>query len=206
MERRIEELKIDEGLGVPMGGTTGQVLAKKSDTDHDTEWVDQTEPFSGDYNDLTNKPFIPTNTSELTDDIGYAVKSEVDENITQLQTSLDGLETTQSQTSTAVTKKTVYSDLTIEVHTISWNGGQIYSGSARRYDSSNTITKSGYYPIGAVNVACDSSTRQYFLRGQTGKGNGTIKVTYSYYSDGSESIAQGDMPSAIVFVAWAKIR
>jgi hypothetical protein len=30
------------GQGVPVGGLTGQVLAKNSDTDYDTEWVDQT--------------------------------------------------------------------------------------------------------------------------------------------------------------------
>jgi hypothetical protein len=30
----------DPGVGVPAGGTTGQVLAKNSDTDYDTEWVD----------------------------------------------------------------------------------------------------------------------------------------------------------------------
>lgn len=30
----------EPGEGVPIGGTTGQVLAKASDTDHDTEWVD----------------------------------------------------------------------------------------------------------------------------------------------------------------------
>jgi hypothetical protein len=28
------------GVGVPVGGTTGQVLAKNSDTNYDTEWVD----------------------------------------------------------------------------------------------------------------------------------------------------------------------
>lgn len=33
--------------GVPAGGTTGQMLAKKSDADGDTEWVDQ--PGGGDY-------------------------------------------------------------------------------------------------------------------------------------------------------------
>jgi hypothetical protein len=31
-----------DGIGVPAGGTTGQVLAKNSGTDYDTEWVDQT--------------------------------------------------------------------------------------------------------------------------------------------------------------------
>lgn len=30
-----------DGVGVPTGGTTGQVLAKASATDYDTEWVDQ---------------------------------------------------------------------------------------------------------------------------------------------------------------------
>ena len=34
--------KGDTGEGVPAGGTTGQVLAKKSGTDFDTEWVPQT--------------------------------------------------------------------------------------------------------------------------------------------------------------------
>jgi hypothetical protein len=29
-----------DGVGVPTGGTTGQVLAKNSNTDYDTEWVD----------------------------------------------------------------------------------------------------------------------------------------------------------------------
>ena len=31
-----------DGVGVDAGGTTGQVLAKASGTDYDTEWVDQT--------------------------------------------------------------------------------------------------------------------------------------------------------------------
>lgn len=30
----------EPGAGVPSGGTTGQILAKKSERDHDTEWVD----------------------------------------------------------------------------------------------------------------------------------------------------------------------
>lgn len=31
-----------DGQGVPVGGTTGQVLAKKTNTDYDTEWIDET--------------------------------------------------------------------------------------------------------------------------------------------------------------------
>ena len=32
--------KGDEGVGVPAGGTTGQILKKKSSNDYDTEWGD----------------------------------------------------------------------------------------------------------------------------------------------------------------------
>lgn len=37
----------DNGVGVPAGGTTGQVLKKKSDTDYDTEWADESGGGSG---------------------------------------------------------------------------------------------------------------------------------------------------------------
>ena len=36
-----------DGIGVPAGGTTGQILAKKSNTDYDTEWVNNTGGGSG---------------------------------------------------------------------------------------------------------------------------------------------------------------
>ena len=50
--------EVDEAI--PTGGTTGQVLAKKSDEDHDLEWVDQSGGGGGtsNYNDLDNKPQI----------------------------------------------------------------------------------------------------------------------------------------------------
>lgn len=31
-----------DGQGVPTGGTTGQILAKNSNTNYDTEWIDNT--------------------------------------------------------------------------------------------------------------------------------------------------------------------
>lgn len=43
--------KGDAGIGVPTGGTTGQVLAKNSNTDFDTEWVDQTGGSGGGVTD-----------------------------------------------------------------------------------------------------------------------------------------------------------
>ena len=44
----------EDGEGVPVGGTTGQVLAKASNTDFDTEWVDAAEgTFTGVATDNT---------------------------------------------------------------------------------------------------------------------------------------------------------
>lgn len=50
------------GKSVPSGGTVGQVLKKKSNTDNDLEWGNlptlATVATSGSYNDLLNKPDI----------------------------------------------------------------------------------------------------------------------------------------------------
>jgi len=40
------------GKGVPAGGSTGQIIRKKSDADHDSGWEDF------DYGELMNKPTI----------------------------------------------------------------------------------------------------------------------------------------------------
>jgi hypothetical protein len=47
------------GIGIPTGGSAGQVLAKASGTDYDTEWINQSGGGgTSDYNDLSNKPQI----------------------------------------------------------------------------------------------------------------------------------------------------
>ena len=51
-----------DGVGVAIGGTIGQVLAKASATDYDTEWIDQTgggadaPTFSGSFTALIDQP------------------------------------------------------------------------------------------------------------------------------------------------------
>lgn len=49
------------GPGVPAGGTAGQVLAKKSGTDYDTEWVNQSGGSSGyiTFGGKTGRPYEP---------------------------------------------------------------------------------------------------------------------------------------------------
>jgi len=44
----------DDGVGIPVGGSTGQVLAKNSGTDYDTEWVDPTASHTHPQSDITN--------------------------------------------------------------------------------------------------------------------------------------------------------
>lgn len=85
------------GVGVPVGGTTGQVLKKKSDNDYDTEWgtgggggastlaelddTDINDPEEGQIlvmngdGDWENQdaPAIPTKTSDLTNDSNFVV-------------------------------------------------------------------------------------------------------------------------------------
>jgi len=72
----------------PAGGTTGQVLAKKSDEDYDTEWVDQSGGGGGtsDYEELENLPQIGGVTlkgNKSLSDLGAATESAVNEKYTK---------------------------------------------------------------------------------------------------------------------------
>ena len=64
----------------PEGGTTGQVLAKKSDADFDTEWVDQGSGGTGDYEELENLPQIggvELKGNKSLHDLGAAAESDI---------------------------------------------------------------------------------------------------------------------------------
>lgn len=77
------------GPGVATGGTTGQVLVKKSNTDYDTEWQD---PHTGtvDYTDLLNKPSI--NNVTLTGNKSLSELGIEDEIIQVTQAQYDAME------------------------------------------------------------------------------------------------------------------
>lgn len=97
-----------------------------------------------------------------------------------------------------------YSDLIIEHHTVHWNGGQVYN-STRVANSTNTIQKSGYFPIGVCNVVSTNMLQPYFLADQSNKKAGSMSVTFRYSNDGA-SIAAENMPDAVVVAAWVKIK
>ena len=67
---------------IPAGGTTGQVLAKRTDADRDLEWVDQTGGGGGttNYNQLTNKPQIggvELSGNKTLHDLGAAAEGDI---------------------------------------------------------------------------------------------------------------------------------
>ena len=80
-----------EGV-IPEGGTTNQVLAKKSDSNYDLKWMDQTGGGGGgttNYNDLNNKPQIAGTTlsgNKSLSSLGIASASDVE----NLQTDVNG--------------------------------------------------------------------------------------------------------------------
>ena len=73
----------EDGAGVPAGGTTGQVLKKKSNTDYDTEWANESGGGgTSDYTDLTNKPQINSVTltgNKSLSELGAASQSDLED-------------------------------------------------------------------------------------------------------------------------------
>lgn len=80
----------EPGEGVPTGGVTGQVLRKQSNTDYDTYWANESGGVTSvngqtgavvldadDVGALPDDTFIPTKTSDLTNDSGFITDAGV---------------------------------------------------------------------------------------------------------------------------------
>lgn len=85
-----------DGLGVPAGGTTGQVLAKKSGNDNDTEWVD----FVNGVKDIPAN----TNVDEFYEEGVYAWNGDDGKAITGLPATFSGVDIPQCEYILRVTK------------------------------------------------------------------------------------------------------
>lgn len=74
---------IADCLKALVGGTTNQILSKKSDEDFDFEWIDNTGGGGGgttDYNQLTNRPAINGHTltgNKTASQLGLATPSDI---------------------------------------------------------------------------------------------------------------------------------
>ena len=75
----IDNLKTGGDGGVPSGGTTGQVLAKKSDDDYDVEWIDDSGGHSGEIrkDDLSPELQDAISKAELLESDGTAPNSKL---------------------------------------------------------------------------------------------------------------------------------
>lgn len=80
----------EPGEGVPTGGVTGQVLKKRTNTDYDTYWANESGGVTSvngqtgavildadDVGALPDDTFIPTKTSDLTNDSGFITDAGV---------------------------------------------------------------------------------------------------------------------------------
>lgn len=85
-----------DGLGVPAGGATGQVLAKKSGNDNDTEWVD----FVNGVKDIPAN----TNVDEFHEEGIYAWNGDDGKAITGLPATFSGVDIPQCEYILKVTK------------------------------------------------------------------------------------------------------
>jgi hypothetical protein len=93
------------GQGVPVGGTTGQVLAKASGTNYDTEWVDQTGGGGGGSGTVTSvtgtAPIsVATGTTTPVVSIAAATTSAAGSMSAADKTKLDGVATGATANST----------------------------------------------------------------------------------------------------------
>ena len=116
------DFTVTNGGGVPSGGTTGHVLAKKSDADGDVEWVDQTggSDYSSQIESLSNQ------TSELASETGSLstenstqtseINSLSDENSAQ-SSELSSLSQTMSEVVSEISSMSV-SDIASELSSL----------------------------------------------------------------------------------------
>ena len=103
-------IKGDSGEGVPVGGTTGQILAKTSDEDYDTEWIDPTAEIDVDDH-LDTESENPVQNKVLADIIPYkADYTYVNDKVDELNTSI-GTKAGKSYVDTELAKKADASDV-----------------------------------------------------------------------------------------------
>ncbi|MBQ0113933.1 MAG: hypothetical protein KBT03_12460 [Bacteroidales bacterium] len=135
--------------------TESQILSISNDTIYLTggSFVKLPSGFSGDYNDLTNKPTIPTvptNVSEFINDAGYITTADVPTNVSQLTNDAGYL--------TSFTESQI---LSISNDTIYLTGGsfvKLPSGFSGDY---NDLTNTPTIPIVPTNVSAFTNDAGY---------------------------------------------
>lgn len=182
-----------DGVGVPSGGTTGQVLKKKSGTDYDTEWANESGGGSG----------------------GHTIINSAGTSMTQRDgLQFSGLNVTDDSGNdkTVVTLPTPdYVDAQYNSSTTYSKGMTCISGN-KRYEYINSTASSGHTPPNATywsekSVASEISKWEYIKTininslssDQTATG---IPMKIFEYSGGSNSLDMTNWKEIGIFVQW----
>ena len=147
-----------------------------------TNWNAKSD-FSGSYNDLTNKPTIPTSASQLTNDAGYITESDI-----------SGKQDTSGMTAYTTTATTSALNNVVTAHTAdttvhvtaadktAWNNKSDFSGSYNDLSNKPTIPTSASQLTNDAGYITDSAlngyaTESYVLNGLDSKQDELVSGT-----------------------------
>lgn len=169
-----------DGVGVPAGGTAGQVLSKIDGTDYNTQWVDQSGGGITSLNSLTDATqTFAVGTTAQSNNLGWVSSAGVHTlHVPDASTSNRGVITAGDQTLRGHKTISAATDTGAAVLTVSGSGG----GSARINDN-GTIVINGSLATGSfpLTVQFNGSTFFRVAASQTVEvvGTGTVLTTQS---------------------------
>lgn len=138
------------GVGVPVGGTTGQVLTKKSNTNHDTEWA-VSSGGTGIWGSITGTLSAQTDLQNALNSKASTVHTHVISDVTGLQASID----TKQATDATLTSLSAYNSdgLLTQTSADTFTGRSIVSGSAKiGVTNGNGVAGNPTIDLGAVSI------------------------------------------------------
>jgi hypothetical protein len=175
----IRDVVIDKmgpsGVGVPIGGTTGQHLAKKSNTDFDFSWVAADQ--DPDWANVQNKPAYATQASDATHD-GYLKQAD------------------WSTFNSKESALTFSQSLSRSVNTITLNGDSASPGNTKYYGTDSGGTKgffsipagvSGANPTATVSGSVVNGSAATFMRSDAAPALANTAVTAASYGAANKS-------------------
>lgn len=165
------------------------------------EKLDVSDAFSGSYNDLTNKPTIPSNTSDLTNDSGFITSSSLPTKTSDLTN--DGADGTNVFVASNDSRLSDARTPTSHTHGYIENDGTISNSASATYDTRNLPLvrdysdgkiKGGAISTGKVrdsrtysNIGSSSSDTQYAINGLIDTAIGNINTSLSNKASSSHT-------------------
>lgn len=127
-----------DGQGVPTGGTSGQVLAKASGTDYDTEWVEQSAGGGGAWGEITGTLSAQTDLQSALDAKAASSHTHTEADITDLGDYATSTELTTGLATKAATSHTHTASNVTDFDTEVSNNTDVAANTAARHTHSNS--------------------------------------------------------------------